>query len=72
MSHITIEGIMNDTEKIAVYETNIEDMLRVIQDRLDELEGKELDDFEKGRLLAFTEMYDIIKTRHKVILEILD
>ena len=32
----------------------------------------ELDDFEKGRQLAFTEMYDIIKTRHKVILEVLD
>ena len=63
---------MKATEKIAVYETCIEDMLHVLQERLDELKTMELDDFEKGRQLAFTEMYDIIKTRHKVILEVLD
>ena len=63
---------MNDSEKIAVYETNIEDMLRAIQTRMDELEGKKLDDFESGRQLAFTEMFEIIKTRHKIILEVLD
>ena len=63
---------MNDSEKIAVYETNIEDMLRAIQERMAELEGKKLDAFESGRQLAFTEMYEIIKTRYKVILEVLD
>lgn len=63
---------MTDSEKIAVYETNIEDILRAIQERLNELDGKKLDAFESGRQLAFTEMFDIIKTRHKVILEVLD
>lgn len=63
---------MNDTEKVAVYETGIEDMLHALQERLDELNDRELDDFEKGRQLAFTEMFEIIKTRHKVILEVLD
>lgn len=57
--------------KMAVYETNIEEMLRAIQDRLDELEGKELTDFDQGRQLAFTEMLDIISTRHRVILDVL-
>jgi hypothetical protein len=63
---------MKDSEKIAVYETNIEDMLRAIQERLGELEGKELDEFDSGRQLALTEMYEIIETRHKIILEVLD
>ena len=63
---------MTDSEKLAVYETNIEDMLRAIRERLGELEGKKLDDFESGRQLAFTEMLEIIEIRHKVILEVLD
>lgn len=60
-----------DDNKSAVYETQIEDMLKAIQERLDELSGKKLDDFEQGRQLAFTEMFDIIKTRHQIILDVL-
>ena len=64
---------MSDKEKVIVYEMQIEDMLRALQDRLDELDkAKDLDDFEQGRQLAYTEMMDIIKTRHKMILEVLE
>lgn len=57
--------------KSAVYETQIEDMLKAIQERLDELSGKTLDDFDQGRQLAFTEVFEIIKTRHQIIIDVL-
>jgi len=57
---------------LVVYETQIEDMLRELQERLDELSENNLDDFELGRKLAFTEMLEIIKNRHKIILEFLE
>ena len=60
-------------DRIAVYEANIEDMLRVIKDRLDEFMGvQQLDAFEQGRRLAYTEMWEIIQTRHQIIMEVLD
>lgn len=64
---------MTDKEKVVEYELQIEDMLHAIQERLDELNGKskDLSEFEQGRQLAFTEMMDIIKTRHEMILEVL-
>lgn len=59
-------------DRIAVYEANIEDMLRVIKDRLDELNATQpLDTFEQGRQLAYTEMWEIIQTRHQIIMEVL-
>ena len=63
---------MSGESKVAVYETHIADMLKTIQESLDELRGKELDDFELGRQLAFIEMCEIIKTRHKMILKTLE
>ena len=65
---------MNTTaeEKIAVYETQIEDMLLVFQERLKELnENTALNDFEKGRQLAYQEITEIIKTRYSMIWEVL-
>lgn len=62
---------MSGDNKVAVYETQIEDMLKALQESLEDLEGKELDDFELGRRLAFTEMFEIINTRHKIILDVL-
>lgn len=62
---------MNDREKLTEYELQIEDMLHTIQKRLSEFEGN-LSEFEQGRQLAYTEMMDIIKTRHQLILEVLD
>lgn len=62
---------MSSESKIAVYETHIEDMLKTLQESLEELDGKDLDDFELGRRLAFTEMFEIIKTRHQIILDVL-
>ena len=62
---------MTDKEKVIEYEIHIRDMLHAIQDRIDELKGQHLDDFEKGRQLAFTEMFDIINTRHQIILELI-
>lgn len=64
---------MSDRDKIIEYEIQIEDMLHALQDRLSELnKAKDLDDFEKGRQLAYTEMMDIIKTRHKMIMEVIE
>lgn len=63
---------MSDKEKVVEYELQIEDMLHALQERIGELEGKKLDEFEEGRLLAYTEMMDIIKTRHKMILEVIE
>ena len=62
---------MSDKDKVIEYELQIEDMLHALQDRLDELDkAKDLDDFEKGRQLAYTEIMDIIKTRHKMIMDV--
>ena len=63
---------MTDSEKVIEYEIQITDMLHAIQDRLNELKGKDLDDFEKGRELAFTEMFEIVNTRHQIILELIE
>lgn len=59
-------------DRIAVYEANIEDMLRVIKVRFDALNASQpLDAFEQGRQLAYTEMWEIIQTRHQIIMEVL-
>lgn len=63
---------MNAEDKVIEYELQIEDMLHTLQERLAEFEGKKLDDFEQGRKLAYTEMMDIIKTRHKMIMDVLN
>ena len=64
---------MNDKEKLIAYEMHIEDMLNVLIERLAEFEGmNELEPFQQGRQLAYIEMIDIIKTRHGLILELLE
>ena len=64
---------ISDQDKIIEYELQIEDMLHALQDRLAEFdETKNMDDFEKGRQLAYIEMMDIIKTRHKMIMEVIE
>ena len=63
---------MSDKEKVVEYELQIEDMLHALQERIGELDGKKLGEFEEGRLLAFVEMMDIIKTRHKMILAVIE
>ena len=64
---------ISDQDKIIEYELQIEDMLHALQDRLAEFdEAKNMDDFEKGRQLAYIEMMDIIKTRHKMIMEVIE
>lgn len=62
---------MPDKEKVIEYEIQIEDMLHTIQKRMIELESKERNEFEDGRYLAYTEMMDIIKTRHKMIMDVI-
>ena len=63
---------MTDKDKVIEYELQIEDMLKAIQDNLDELaKQKDLSEFEQGRQLAYEEMLDIIKTRHTMILDVL-
>ncbi len=64
---------MNDSEKAIEYEMHIEDMLKTIQEQLDEFgDSKDLSEFEQGRQLAYIEIADIIETRHKMILSVLD
>ena len=64
---------MNDNEKVVAYEMHIEDMLNVLIERLAEFEGMdELEPFQQGRQLAYIEMMDIIRTRHGLILELLE
>ena len=64
---------MNEKEKTTTYEMHIEDMLNVLNERLSELaEAKKLSEFEQGRQCAYEEMMDIIKTRHKIILNVLE
>ena len=63
---------MTAEDKVIEYELQIRDMLYALQERLDEFAVKKLDDFELGRKLAYTEMLEIIKTRHQMILEILN
>lgn len=64
--------MMNDKDKVILYEVHIEDMLRVLQSRMAEFgNGKGLSEFEQGRHLAYWEMMDIIKTRHSIILELI-
>ena len=62
---------MTDREKALAYELHIEDMLHALQDRLNELEGKELTEFEQGRYLAYTEIFEILQTRHQIIMDVL-
>lgn len=62
---------MNDHEKVVEYELQIEDMLHTIQERLDEFDG-DLSEFEQGRQMAYIEMMDIIKTRHEMIMRVLE
>lgn len=62
---------MSDKEKVIEYELQIEDMIHTIQQRLAEMEGQKRSDFEDGRYLAYTEIMDIIKTRHKMIMDVI-
>lgn len=64
---------MSDSEKVIEYELQIEDMLHTLQSRLNEFTSeKNLDDFEKGRQLAYQEIMEIIQTRHKMIMDVLE
>lgn len=64
---------MSDKDKVIEYELQIEDMLHAINERLSEFEdGEDLNDFEQGRQLAYTEIMEIIRTRHQMILEVLN
>lgn len=63
---------MSDKDKVIEYELQIEDMLHTLQSRLEEFNNiKKLDDFEKGRQLAYQEVMEIIQTRHGMILDVL-
>ena len=66
-------NMASDKEKVITYELHIEDMLRVLKERLSELnESTDLDEFQQGRQLAYEEMLDIIRTRHQLIWEMFE
>jgi hypothetical protein len=59
--------------KILTYEIFIEEMLDAISERKEELDNAEnLDDFEKGRQLAYWEVTEIINNRYTIIQELLE
>ena len=64
---------MNAEGKINTYEVYIEDMLRVFQERFNELDAnyKNLSEYEQGRWMAYYEILDIIRTRKDLIAEML-
>lgn len=57
----------------AVYETFLIDLYKVFSQRHSELEQRQskLSEYEEGKLMAYTEMLDAIKTRDEMIAEIL-
>lgn len=64
---------MTDRDKVLAYELHIEDMLHAITENLDELKRREsLSEFEQGRQLAYEELLDILKTRHSIILKVIE
>jgi len=64
---------MDDYQKVVAYELHLEDLLKAIAERLDELSKQnQLDDFQKGRQFAFWEVMEMIKTRHSMILELIE
>jgi hypothetical protein len=64
---------MSDKDKVVEYELQIADMLHAILERLEEFEdSKQLSEFEQGRQVAYLEMMDMIQSRHKMIIEVLN
>ena len=64
--------MVNDKDKVIEYELQIGDLLRTIDERLSEFEnGEDLSEFEQGRWCAYTEIMEMIRTRHGMILEVL-
>ncbi|MBQ8743379.1 MAG: hypothetical protein IJZ03_08430 [Clostridia bacterium] len=63
---------MTDSEKIPVYETQIESLISTILERKAELDNQDnLSEFEQGRQLAYFEMVDIIRNRYKVLMDVI-
>ena len=63
---------LTDKEKVVEYEIHIEDILKALQERLLAFGNTEsLSEFEQGRQLAYTEIADIIQTRHSMILDVI-
>ena len=64
--------MVNDKDKVIEYELQIGDLLRTIDERLSEFEnGEDLSEFEQGRWCTYTEIMEMIRTRHGMILEVL-
>lgn len=67
---------MTDSEKIAVYETAIYNIMEMLISERDELQAKfdadGLSDFESGRYLAYKEMIDTIETNHSYIMDVIE
>ena len=64
---------MTDREKMIAYEVHIEDMLHFFQENLKEFDEMEnMDDFERGRQMAYIEVIETIKLRHEIIWSVLE
>jgi hypothetical protein len=60
-------------DRLLNYEVFIGEMLSAIAERKEELDNAEvLDDFEKGRQLAYWEVMEIINNRYEIIKELLE
>ncbi len=62
---------MDSEQKVVQYQMQIEDFMNSINQRLSEFEG-ELDEFQQGRQLAYTEVMEMISTRYKMIQDIVN
>lgn len=63
---------MDDQQKVVAYRTGIYSMLESILDNYKELSSKtKRSEFEDGRLLAYEEVIDIIKTRNEIIWDVI-
>ena len=64
---------MSDNERVIQYEMHIEDLIRSIQERIDDFgNSNDISEFEQGRQTAYWEVMDMIKTRHKIIIDVLN
>lgn len=65
---------MSEQEIRAIYDTHLDDLWNVFQERFDELAAapKPLSEFDDGKYLAYTEILDSMKTRLEMIRESLE
>lgn len=60
-----------EDSKSGIYEMQLSDLMRAIEERYAEIDPSE-SSFEDGRKEAYEEIIDMVKTRYKMIYELLE